>query len=423
LTCFGNPTELFDAEASAAALTMLPGAGPATLVDLLSSRDPREAWEEVLSGRLVRPPSRSLAQQQRLPGDGSGEADSRSTWASVASRIDPGPWWAAAKARGVRITWIGRREYPAALASDPQPPGVLFWRGSLQCLSAPCVAIVGTRSATPDGRAVAFEMGRDLAAAGVSVVSGLALGIDGAAHHGALEALGGAGQPGGGAGQPGGGAGQPGGGAGRPGGRGAGAGAPGRPIGVAASGVDVAYPKRHADLFEQVAGAGAIISETPPGCPAQAWRFPARNRVIAALSRIVVVVESHDRGGSLITAEAAIDRGIEVRVVPGPVSSPSSRGSNQLLYDGAGPVRHAGDVLDALGMLLPAPDRASSSRHKPLDSTSEAVLRAVGWRPTTANRVVERCDLDVARVALILEQLAAQGLVSESQGWWNRSHY
>ncbi|MGH9061336.1 MAG: DNA-processing protein DprA, partial [Acidimicrobiales bacterium] len=255
-----------------------------------------------------------------------GPAPSRSTaWSAAARRTDVDRSWRSCCRREIHAAYLGGDTYPAALADDPQPPGVIFWRGCLEILEAPCVAIVGTRRCTPDGRATAFELGRDLAAAGVSVISGLALGIDGAAHLGALEAQ------------------------------------PGRPVGVAASGVDVPYPRRHARLWDDVAARGAVVSETSPGAPPQAWRFPSRNRIIVALAELVVLVESHESGGSLITADAALARGRDLRVVPGPVHSPASAGTNQLLYDGAGPVRHAEDVLDCLGLIRDRP--AGSGDH------------------------------------------------------------
>lgn len=298
------------------------------------------------------------------------------------------------------MSWIGHDDYPTLLRGDPSPPGVVFWKGSVASLDRPRVAIVGTRSATPEGRSLAYEMGRDLASAGVCVISGVALGIDGSAHRGALDAA-------------------------------------GVTVGVAASGVDVAYPRRHAALWEEIASTGLILSETPPGYPAQAWRFPARNRVIAGLSQLVVVVESHRSGGSLITVEAAIERGVEVRAVPGPVKSPACAGSNQLLYDGAGPVRDARDVLDALGVLKPDPPQNPSTptgrtgkrrsrRPEPreqagLDATGRAVLGSVGWVPTSINRVAERSALPVLQVAAALEGLAARGLVADDRGWWTRT--
>ena len=414
----------FEQAAHAAALAGLPGIGPGSLAAILRDRTPTEAWEEVRSGRIRRPPPPGGGKEKGPASDlqpgmfppsvsgGGGAGDRpRRTWAEVARRLDPSEWWKPYEDRGVRVTWPGRPDFPGALAGDPHPPGVLFWTGAIDCLERLCVAIVGTRNATPDGRAVAFEMGRDLAAAGVCVVSGLALGIDGAAHAGALAAVD--------------------------------AGATGRTVGVAASGVDVPYPKRHTELWRRVAGTGAILSENLPGRPAQAWRFPTRNRIIAGLARMVVVVESHTCGGSLITAEAAIERGVDVRVVPGPVHSPASAGSNQLLYDGPGPVRHARDVLDALGVLQPdrpgrraapsspappslaAPSSPAASPAAPLptpplDRATRRVLQAMGWRPVSTGQIMVRSGLDAADVLRALDHLVAAGHATAEAGWWVR---
>jgi DNA processing protein len=261
----------FPAGAYAAACTLLPGIGPVSLGHLLADGDPESAWAEVLAGRASRPASRRA------------DHGDRQSWAAAAARIDVAGTWRQMQAGGIGVTWLGRDDYPSVLRADPLPPAVLYWRGDLASLERPCVALVGTRHATPEGRSLAYEMGRDLAAAGVCVVSGLALGIDGSAHRGAVAS-----------------------------------GRPGATVGVAASGVDRVYPSRHRELWEEVVALGAVISETPPGRPAQTWRFPARNRIIAGLVSMVVVVESHAAGGSLITADAAIERGIEVRAVPGP---------------------------------------------------------------------------------------------------------
>ena len=200
------------------------------------------------------------------------------------------------------------------------------------------------------------------------------------------------------------------------------------PAGVGASGVDVPYPRRQTRLWEQVAQIGVILSETPPGRPAQAWRFPARNRIIAALSQMVVVVESHQAGGSLITAEAAIYRGIDVRAVPGPVRSPASAGSNQLLHDGPAPVRNAQDVLDGLGIFLPGPERrakgASAAGRRvgrvPLDPEVRRVLDAVLWRPCSFNHILANSKVPVSAVARALDWLEAEGWVSRHGDWWVR---
>ena len=432
------PAQLEPVEAAyAAALAALPGVGPASLAAIIDGRSPAKAWADVRAGRIVRPapraragpdPRRSSHTDAGAGGGGNGEqaalfdaaggpaAQARSTrsWAEFAHRLDPLEWWRPYEGAGVRVTWRGGPHYPTALIDDPEPPGVLFWRGRLECLDSLCVAIVGTRNATPDGRATAFELARDLAEAGVCVVSGLALGIDGAAHAGALAAFR--------------------------------AGALGRTVGIAASGVDVPYPRRHSSLWRDVVGSGAILSETPPGRPAQAWRFPSRNRVIAGLASMVVVVESHTCGGSLITAEAAIERGVEVRVVPGPVHSPASAGSNQLLYDGPGPVRNARDVLDALGVLRPdrppaglkrssgRPVQPGSDRRPPesdrrspgpdrlagLDGPARLVLDAIGWRPSSTGQIMARTGLDATSTGVALDALVAAGCVAAEGGWWVR---
>jgi DNA protecting protein DprA len=445
----GSAERDFEEAAQVAALAGLPGMGPATLLAILRDRSPGAVWDDVLAGRIERPPPRrrrpgpldagprgDRRQPDAIPLFGSDVLDSdgrsvsaptRRAWAETARRLEPLAWWGRCSDGGIRVTWPGRPDYPDVLAADPQPPGALFWRGRIEAIQRPCVAIVGTRNATPDGRRVAFEMGRDLTDAGVCVVSGLALGIDGAAHAGAVASVR--------------------------------AGGPGATVGVAASGVDVPYPRRHRQLWREVTDAGAVLSENPPGRPAQAWRFPTRNRIIAGLARIVVIVESHERGGSLITAEAAIERGVEVRVVPGPVHSPASAGSNQLLYDGPGPVRHAQDVLDALGdfrsvptpqagrpvreagppvatgtpaaaprppvgPLTPAASHAPAvsrpSVSQPLEPTSQRVLEAVGWVPASVGQIMARSGLDAAGVVRVLDDLAASGHATAEAGWWRR---
>jgi DNA processing protein len=392
-----------DAEAPyAAALASLPGAGPATLARILGQMSPREAWEEVFAGRLER--------------SGAGGRPRGQQWATVARKIDPPVWWrrfqqARFEACGnegsaVGVTWLGHPDYPERLVNDPDPAGVLFWTGSLQWLKGRCVAIVGTRRATPDGRAVAFAMGRDLAAAGVCVVSGLALGIDAAAHRGSLSV----------------------------------AGAPGAagPAGIAASGVDTPYPPQHTQLWEHVGRAGVMVSEAPPGWRAERWRFLVRNRIIAGLCDLVVVVESYSKGGSLTTAEMALQRGREVRAVPGPILSAASSGTNQLIYDGAGIVRDAQDVLDALGLILPVPhlaDACASDLHSrgtrgderaakdpsALGEDVRAVLDVLGWVPSSLNQIVERSGLGAAAALCALDQLQREGLAAAVGGWWSRS--
>ena len=245
-------------------------------------------------------------------------------WRRAARGVDVAATWARHRRHGVAVLVLGADDYPAALAGDPEAPAVLFALGQPAAVDrSPRVAVVGTRSATRYGLAMAARLGADLASAGVVVVSGLALGIDGAAHEGATSGW--AAAPGHGA----------------------------PPVGVVATGLDAPYPPGNARLWERVARAGAIVSETPVGVPVPRWRFPQRNRIMAALADVVVVVECHPRGGALHTVRAAMARGLTVGAVPGSVRSPASAGTNDLLADGAFVVRDAADVLVAVGRSRP----------------------------------------------------------------------
>jgi DNA processing protein len=178
---------------------------------------------------------------------------------------------------------------------------------------------------------------------------------------------------------------------------------------------------------------GVVLSENPPGRRPEPWRFPSRNRLIAGLTALVVVVESHAKGGSLITADAAIERGIEVRVVPGPVHSPASAGTNQLLYDGPGPVRGAQDVLDAIGLLRstcagPAGDdpparsvlQPSRTAVSVVPRDLEVVLDAVPWVPQPLGSIAIACGRPVTEVLASLMRLEDLGVVESQGGWWGR---
>jgi DNA processing protein len=374
--------------AYATVLADLPGIGPVGLAELLRRHDPQTAWELILRGDVARSSMRTADGVPRPEAAGA-------AWSVAARRADVAARWRWLQDAGIGVTFLGDAAYPAALCQDPQPPGVLFYKGQLATLEQPRVAIVGTRRCTGYGRETAFALGRDLAMAGVSVVSGLALGIDGAAHAGVLAGL--------------------------ESGPTAGAG----PIGVAASGVDRPYPRQHRQLWCGVARTGLMLSETGCGQPAQPWRFPARNRIIAGLAQLVVVVECHLRGGSLHTVDAALDRGIEVRAVPGPVTSSSSAGTNQLLWDGPGPVRHAGDVLDVLGEVRPWPpgDRPDPHpRDVSLDQTSRRVLGAVDPTPTPMTVIAERTGLGLGQLSASLLRLEASQMVRGGGSWWERTN-
>jgi DNA processing protein len=399
--------------AFAAALGTLPGLGSASLVPALRREPPSAVWRRVRSGvdlGAYRPGDAQLELLEPAapqPGEGTeGRASGRprrgadpAMLAEVSARIEPAAVGSACRAAGIGVTWWGAPDYPSALVDDPAPPGVLFYRGSLEHLGQPAVAVIGTRRCSPDGAAIAYALGRDLVEAGVAVVSGLALGIDGAAHAGALATVAVARGS-------------------RPGLVGA------STIGVAASGVDVPYPTRHRALWTNIARQGLILSESPPGQPAQAWRFPARNRVIAGLSRLVVVVESHRAGGSMHTVDAAIRRGVEVVAVPGPVRSPASEGTNGLLFDGCGPVRNADDVLTLLG-LSPTPAASPAgpggTDDGALDTVAARLLDAIAWgRPVTLDEVVEASGITPGPAALALHRLVERGHLDAGPGWWTR---
>jgi DNA processing protein len=305
------------------------------------------------------------------------------TWQAATARISPDGVWRRIVSQRVGVAVIGSPGYPPALAGDIEPPAVLFHRGSPEVITGPRVAIVGTRRCTATGVSVAVELGRDLARAGVSVVSGLATGIDTAAHRGAL----------------------------------AGEGAP--PIGVVASGLDVIYPRGQSELWRDVAATGVLLSETPLGCPPDRWRFPARNRIMAALADVVVLVESHDRGGAFHTVDAADRRGVDVMAVPGSVRNPASRGTNALLAEGRAPVTSADDILIALN-LQPAGRRRGRDRRRPPDDDDRPVLEALGWQAATLDQLVLRTGRQLGALVLALDRLQEGGWVAQRGGWYER---
>lgn len=297
----GQRPEAVDLEARLCLLA-LDGIGPSRFRWLTRSADPARVVEHLRQRRL--PPECGSPPPGVKP-------EVVAKWFEQITSVDGRALLAAELDKGHGILTPDDDRWPFDL--DPEPPALVFYRGDpgLLCV-VPSVGIVGTRRCTTVGRTVAHELGFDLARAGVGVVSGLALGVDAAAHHGALDGG-------------------------------------GPVIGVVASGLDMVYPSSNRRLWEEVAGRGLLVSETLAGTGPERWRFPARNRLIAALSSGVVIVESHRRGGSLITADEAADRGKPVFAVPGSVSNPAADGTNALIIDGAIPVRSASDVLDTLG--------------------------------------------------------------------------
>jgi DNA processing protein len=277
--------------------------------------------------------------------------------------------------RGFRWVPRGDPAFPSRLRSIHDPPPGLFLRGDapLELLEQPSIAVVGARACSSYGSGVATSLGRDLAAAGVVVISGLARGIDAAAHRGALEA--------------------------------------GVTVAVLGCGIDRDYPRAHAPLAAQVAATGLILSEYPPGVEPAPWRFPARNRIVAGLARATVVVEARERSGALITADLALDEGREVLAVPGEITSQLSKGTNALLRLGATPVTCAADVLNAIG-IEPAPPPEPPS----LAGPAARVRAVVADAPVAADELIRRTGLSAGELAAALAELELLGLVTQADG-------
>ncbi len=279
--------------------------------------------------------------------------------------------------------------YPRPLLELSDPPAVLFGAGNADALAVlgeePAVALVGTRRASPYGTEVAYALGRGLGAAGVPVVSGLALGIDATAHRGCL--YGG-----------------------------------GLPIAVLACGPDVVYPRRHRSLHERVRQTGIVLSELPPGTEPYLWSFPARNRIMAGLSQMTVVVEAAQPSGSLITSDFAKDLGRSVAAVPGRVTSRVARGSNGLLRDGAIPVTRTADVLDELfGVGTRDAPELRDLRPEPADPVLCSVLAGVE-RGSSVEAISAATGRPTSDVRAALGRLEADGyLVRRDLGGWERT--
>lgn len=303
-------------------------------------------------------------------------------WRASAARRDPSTWAERCARAGVRAVLPGDDEFPTPLRVDLDPPAVLFVRGDLTAVDHRRVGIVGTRNATGAGREMAVALGHGLATASVAVVSGLAKGVDAAAHRGALRANG----------------------------------AP--PIAVVGNGPDCPYPRVNANLWAAVVERGALMSEWPPGTAPEPFRFPLRNRLIAALSEVLVVVESRERGGSLITALAAAERGVDVMAVPGSPGQRSALGTNQLLRDGAAPVTEVGDVLVALGLdHRRAGDTPYDPRPAPRGAEADVLARC-RQQPCTLDAVVAELGLSLADAAMAVARLERSGWVRQAGGWF-----
>jgi DNA processing protein len=301
-------------------------------------------------------------------------------WRSFSRSFDAAKFVAELEARGLR--WLGRSEpgYPRLLAAIHDPPPGLFLRGAAgaEVLSGTAVAIVGARSCSAYGSQVARLCARELAAAGLIVISGLARGVDGEAHRGALEAG-------------------------------------GMTLAVLGCGVDRDYPASHRELAARICERGLIVSEYAPGVEPAPWRFPARNRIVAGLAAATVVVEARERSGALITADFALEQGREVFAVPGEITSALSAGTNALLGLGASPYTCAQDVLDALGLEAPSAPAVE------LGQEAARVLERLRDFTAGADELQRSTGLDVGALAAALTELELAGAAVQEGGVYRAS--
>lgn len=312
----------------------------------------------------------------------------RDALASIAhpdeARISAWRDWAGSPGHGVVM--LGTPAYPSQLAELPDPPAALWTRGrETELLAAPQLAMVGSRNPTAGGAANATAFARELSSAGLTITSGLALGIDGASHIGALDAV-------------------------------------GSTVAVLGSGIDHVYPAEHRALGDRIAAAGLIVSEYPPGTLVRKHQFPARNRIIAGLAMGTLVVEATRRSGSLITARLAAEFGREVFALPGSIHNPLSRGCHALIGQGARLVESVSDVLVELASRLqpfqasaPLPEH-STATPATLDPKQRKLLDLLGFEPVTCDELAARAGLTAAELSSMLLLLEMNGVVEALPG-------
>jgi DNA processing protein len=270
---------------------------------------------------------------------------------------------------------LGDPRYPAVLRNIPDPPPILYAHGRLELLGAASIAIVGSRNATGQGRRDAEAFARALSSVGLCIVSGMALGIDAAAHHGGLASI-------------------------------------GSSVAVLGTGIDIVYPRPNRELAHQLAESGCLISEFPLGTPSIPRNFPRRNRLISGLALGVLVVEAGKPSGSLITAREAIDQGREVFAVPGSIHSTLSKGCHDLIKQGAQLVECADEILQALRW----PVRIAAAADEPEAEPVNGFLESMGFAPTSPDQIAQRTGVGAGAVAAQLSLLEIEGLVTPLPG-------
>lgn len=296
----------------------------------------------------------------------------------VRSGVDLDKYLERAKEQGIVILTVDDILYPPRLKDIYQPPPVLYFRGEIKPEDTWAVAVVGTRRVSAYGRQVAEEIGSFLAASGVTVVSGLARGVDAIAHQAALKAG-------------------------------------GRTIAVLGCGVDRIYPPEHTQLAGKIISNGAVISDYPMGTPPDASNFPPRNRIISGLSMATVVVEAGETSGALITAQFAVDQGREVFAVPGNILALQSKGTNKLIAQGAHPLLSVHDLLDVLN-LTRVTEQRQSRRVLPADETEIKLMNVLSQDPLQMDEIQIQTSLPIERVSATLVMMEFKGLVRQVGG-------
>ena len=362
------------------ALSLLPGMGPTRWQRILDlDGDPRLLLDaSQVSGRGLRLPEPT---REALDAWWNGRRNDR-----FYRRVFQVA--AAVERLGIELIDWAAPDYPAALQAIHGPPPLLYLRGRREALTTRQVAIVGSRNATREGLDNATRFAAELARLGFAVTSGLALGIDAAAHRGAVEAG-------------------------------------GTTIAVLATGVDEIYPRQHSHLAAALCEQGALVSEMPPGTPPRAPHFPRRNRIITGLSCGVLVVEASLRSGSLISARHALEQGRDVFAVPGSIHNPQARGCNQLLRQGARLVESVQDIVEELpGWEAPAQPLGGvtlpSSSNGDLSPDEALVLGATGFSPSSSDELCERTGLNAERLLQAVLMLEMQGLLATVPGGYQR---
>ncbi len=358
-----------------AALAALEGVGPARLQRFAELGDPVETWSRIVSGSL-----RDFR-------------DFADRWKEQARKSPPELM--TERLERLEVAVLSVQQIPERLRNSVDTPSVLFVQGGLAnefpTPETPTVAIVGTRKATPYGLGIAEALGAELSEAGVSVVSGLALGIDAAAHRGALCGH-------------------------------------AAPLAILGAGHHRPCPARNRAIASEVRDRGAIWSEIPPGTSSAPWRYPARNRIIAAVADVVVVIESAPAGGSMLTVSEALQRGVEVMAVPGPLNRRASAGCLELLRDGAHMCTGAADVLSLLGLVAPetsdtkslSPDPLSTGTHSAEDALStdaRLLLDQLMEAPLAFDSAMSATGMDFARIAAAAGELERARIARNRDGW------